>query len=489
MTTYGRLLKNLINFSESKLSSISECIGYDVSYISRWCNKDKLPSVKSIRIINRQLADYFSGEILKSDNLDEFIATFATQTTKASLSETIYSMLRNAYRAANDTSVQTLAPATEQMTLISTKDILRFMRSTLPEMLIAYDEPLDIYCTMELCSFIKDNRIYFLNNFQPKHLTKLHMPINMNENQTEMHDYLKTLYFFSNSQPDLLIDFYDYTPMEHMHLIIVKNHMALLFAMNSERLPIAMTMLSGSNACDILMQITPVFRSSNIVIKSRLSDDFYLKDYHSDFYAKSSYVLLIARGFEFFIPDSAWQAITEIARQRHPHMLSIINQIRITWEEIFENCEIDFILLKSALHEYMEKRLIYFGNIPYKMNPEEIHTQINNFLAIIDKNPNIHVHVIDDEYATYLDYQNNTSLYYNNKKLYLKNVGRDEINNGPLFYTVSSNKLHNLVNEYLEELKTMPKCIHFSTDDIKAFWNKYAAMIKRTIDLGYDSNL
>lgn len=489
MTTYGRLLKNLINFSGSKLSSISERIGYDVSYISRWCNKDKLPSVKSVRTINRQLADYFAEEVLSSDNLDEFIATFAVQTTKATLSETIYSLLRNAYRTAGETPVQTQAAITEQLVLTSTKDILRFTRSTLPQMLMSYDEPLDIYSTMELCSFISDNKVYFLNNFRPKHLTKLHMPIDLDEMTSHHTDYIKTLYYFSNSLPDLMIDCYDHSSMKNMHMIIVKNHMALLFAMNSNNLPIAMTMLSGNSACDILMQITSAFRPSNILIKSRLSDEFYLKDYHSDFYAKSSYTLFIAKGFEYFLPDSAWAAITDIAKKEHPRMVPIINQIRITWEEIFEDCEIDFILLKSALQEYIENRLIYFSNIPYKMKPDEIHGQIQNFMAIIEKNPNVHIHVIDDEFATHYGFANTTSFYYNSKKLYLKNVGRDQANEGPLFYTVTSKQLHDKVSAYFEDIKTSPKCITFSKDDIYAFWDKYASMITRTIDLGYESNM
>ena len=35
MTAYGNLLKSLIDFSDSKLSFLSEKIGYDVSYISK----------------------------------------------------------------------------------------------------------------------------------------------------------------------------------------------------------------------------------------------------------------------------------------------------------------------------------------------------------------------------------------------------------------------------------------------------------------------
>ena len=44
MNAYGTVLKQLIQLTGSKLSTISDVIGYDVSYISKWCNKSMLPA-------------------------------------------------------------------------------------------------------------------------------------------------------------------------------------------------------------------------------------------------------------------------------------------------------------------------------------------------------------------------------------------------------------------------------------------------------------
>lgn len=46
MNAYGTVLKQLIQLTGSKLSTISDVIGYDVSYISKWCNKSMLPAAK-----------------------------------------------------------------------------------------------------------------------------------------------------------------------------------------------------------------------------------------------------------------------------------------------------------------------------------------------------------------------------------------------------------------------------------------------------------
>ena len=64
MNAYGTVLKQLIQLTGSKLSTISDVIGYDVSYISKWCNKSMLPAAKMVPEINRSMASLFAQEIL-----------------------------------------------------------------------------------------------------------------------------------------------------------------------------------------------------------------------------------------------------------------------------------------------------------------------------------------------------------------------------------------------------------------------------------------
>ena len=46
MTDYGIMLRRFIDFTGSKLYAVADEIGYDVSYVSKWCNKDLLPAPK-----------------------------------------------------------------------------------------------------------------------------------------------------------------------------------------------------------------------------------------------------------------------------------------------------------------------------------------------------------------------------------------------------------------------------------------------------------
>ena len=77
MSNYGELLKRLIKFTDMKMSAAADIAGYDISYISKWCNKDKLPAARVAGSVNRALAKAFSDEIISQGELDNFCLEFS----------------------------------------------------------------------------------------------------------------------------------------------------------------------------------------------------------------------------------------------------------------------------------------------------------------------------------------------------------------------------------------------------------------------------
>lgn len=104
---YGELLKKLIIFTNTKIMVIANETGYDISYISKWCNKGILPTTRTISVINKKLSKVFANEIMTQDRLDDFFISFSdvienTETneddTFAFLATSIESALSSCYR-------------------------------------------------------------------------------------------------------------------------------------------------------------------------------------------------------------------------------------------------------------------------------------------------------------------------------------------------------------------------------------------------------
>ena len=94
MNAYGTILKQLIQLTGSKLSTISDVIGYDVSYISKWCNKSMLPAAKMAPEINRSMASLFAQEILSQENIKDFEKAFSMEVSSDDLENAVYHLLK-----------------------------------------------------------------------------------------------------------------------------------------------------------------------------------------------------------------------------------------------------------------------------------------------------------------------------------------------------------------------------------------------------------
>ncbi|GFI60971.1 hypothetical protein IMSAG049_00121 [Clostridiales bacterium] len=76
MNNYGYILRKLIKFTNLKLSTVAAAAGYDVSYISKWCNQSTLPAARVAPAINKKLSKIFAEEIVGQGEFDNFCVEF-----------------------------------------------------------------------------------------------------------------------------------------------------------------------------------------------------------------------------------------------------------------------------------------------------------------------------------------------------------------------------------------------------------------------------
>lgn len=488
MSAYGTLLKNLINFSGSKLSTVAEGVGYDVSYISKWCNKAKLPAAKMAPNINRTLASHFANEILKHEDLASFSKTFSVDVTADTLNSTIYNLLKDNYkessRAASNDPQSTTTYQTRVLSLAN--DVHEFFNHELMDTILSYNEPLEILCTLDVCRFIINNVEDASSHAIPAHDINVKIGLNTEKFFSDSKTYLTQLYFFINAHSHISFDFYDDTLMNSLNTIIIKDHMAILCALDQySRIQTATVITDPEKVNQIYIRTLPAYRTTNLLLHATESEEFYQHGYRTDFYTRDNYQILLARGFEYLLPVECWDSIIRTARERDgdEFMAQLVGQLQITWEEIFEKNTLDFYVLKSSLLKYMEDGEIIFADIVYNMTPEERKLHIQKVLDVTKKNPKIHFYVIDEEFLPNVQHLLNVSVFNNRQKLFLKFPGRYHNEVGPRFYSVLSNHFIKGTSEYLDELKTASFCFGYDAEALQKFADKYGSLVYRMIDL------
>ena len=488
MSTYGTLLKNLINFSGSKLSTVAEEVGYDVSYISKWCNKAKLPAAKMAPNINRTLANHFSREILKHEDLSTFSKVFSVDATDETLNSTIYGLLKESYKTSSHEAATELRSETVYQTRVLSlaNDVYSFFNHELHEMIQSYNEPIEVLCTLDLFRFISKNIEDSASHIDPEHEINVKIGLDMKKFQANSKECLKQLYFFINAHSHLSFDFYDDSLMNSLNTIIVKDHLAILCALDQySRIQTATIITDPEKVNQIYIRTLPAFKPTNLLLHATDSEEFYQHGYRTDFYTRDNYQILLTRGFEFLLPSQCWDNIVNTARERDSDefMAQLVGQLQITWEEIFERSTLDFYLLKSSLLKYMEDGEIIFADIIYNMTPEERKQHIQSVLNITQMNPNIHFYVIDEELLPNVQHLFNISVFNNLKKMFLKLPGRYDDYIGPRFYSVLSEQLIKETTELMDEIKTASYCNGYDAESLERFYDRYGSMVNRMIDL------
>ena len=109
MENYGATLKKLIRFTNVKLSTIADAVGYDVSYISKWYTQSKLPAARVAGSINKNLSQIFASEILTQGELDNFCNEFNVIVSEEQLSNYLHTLLKDSFKntlSMNDKDVK-----------------------------------------------------------------------------------------------------------------------------------------------------------------------------------------------------------------------------------------------------------------------------------------------------------------------------------------------------------------------------------------------
>ncbi|MBX9231538.1 hypothetical protein [Coprococcus catus] len=488
MNAYGTVLKQLIQLTGSKLSTISDVIGYDVSYISKWCNKSMLPAAKMAPEINRSMASLFAQEILSQENIKDFEKAFSMEVCPDGLENAVYHLLKENYsNSCNEASTELKQQTTYKPRILTlANDIYNFFNHELPQMLLDYDESLDVLCTLDVCRFALDSPSNAYSHLTPKHPVNVKIGVDTTLLYDDNNQGLEALYYFINAHKAINFDFYDNTLMRTLNTIVVKDHVAILCALDQyNRVNVASVIFDPEKVNQIYVRTLPSFRTPNLLAHATEQLEFYQHGYRTDFYTKDNFQFLLTLGFEYLLPQECWDKIIQTARERDKDefMALIVAQLQITWEEIFEKNTLDFYVLKSSLMKYIDDGEIIFADVVYHMTPEERKLHIENVLALAKGNPNIHFYVIDDEQLVNTQHLIHFAIFNNRKKLFLKNPERYHTDVGPYFYSVLSDTLVQKISAYLDSIRTADYCIHYDAESLQAFYDKYGSLVYRMIDL------
>lgn len=478
MTTYGELLRHLIDFTGSKLYAVADEVGYDVSYVSKWCNKDLLPAPKAANEVNKALVHYFSANIRENGRETDFFEAFPSAAEGVTLEKHLCTLLSKAYEASARPKASA-TPACKAELLTQRHQILACLRSRALQRLAEGGE---VYCTIDLLTLLESRDFAMLDQLTGEGEFHFHAALSMERFLRDPHKNLYLLYDFLNRYSTMFVTLYDGTGLEREGILAARGGGALMTALSAGgELDALLSLEPGTDATNLCQTAMTRLKECPVLLAPARPQDMNRDGYRTDFYSRDQFQFFSTLGFEFFLPEAICEKLIQSAQLDDP-AAKIIRRLFITWDEVFQKGNINFYLLKSSVLRYLESGELLFADIQYQMSPDERLEHINRIKDRVLHNPGIRFTVLDDD-ALPAGFIPNLSVYRNPKKLFLKNPAAYQNGKGTLFYTVQSEALIQATGQYLDSLQEKAICAVYDQKDIPEMEKRYGGMLYRMLTL------
>lgn len=493
MSDYAQLLKQILNFLDIKFIILANTLGYDISYISKWCNGTKFPSPKSIPTIHRQMSLLFAKELISKKRqvlfFNEFHLDFSEEKDNIHevkfLENTIFSLLNKTYYLEKPTLE--LEEKKEIDFVFGKKESIYFLEEKLKKIFQKTStSKFEFFFTVDLIEIDITPILSLLSNLKKKEFCiYIHLGVNLTKLENSGNVKLKKIFYLMNQFANLNIELYDNHNFKFSNILLLKNEIAFQYSLNKANEFQAFTSIEKKEILkDIFSVVSDSFKEKDKIWQLANTRKLQKEGYRTIFYSGDFFNFFLVQGFEFLLPSFVIDNIAEYTKKEsysEEDLISIL-KIKIAWEEIFENSSINFFILRSSLFEYLENGKLTYMNIPYQMSVSERKAHYEYALKLLNKNPNIHLYILED------DLFNNSSLcnigiFGNSKKMFFKNYYNLNKKTEPYFIIVNNYKMLSQINLLLENIKKSNYCKEYSPQELKILWDKYSKMFFRLTEI------
>lgn len=473
MWQYRQAFKTLVDLTNTKLSTIAFTLGYDISYISKWNSGRKLPSSKNIYTINRKLSSLFAKVIVEEDKIDDFFLAFnlnnkeiLTKESKKALEVLIYKLLNEAYMNSNQDLPMDKVSNTNLIFKNSSidKELKEILEKTLGK-----KKKVDIWATFDINSHFAQILLQVGKNLDKDVEFNLHLLCKKED--LEDFDILKNITDNSRINMELYED-----PGLDYNFILVRD--TAYFILREEA---AFSFLTYGEELDTLFEITSfimgLFKGLNKIIVFSQPEELAKSSYRKYFYSDSDFLFLSNYGFEFLLPNQIIDRIIQKIDDEKDFKKAEAENIKLLWEELFADAEINFLTTRTGLLKYFETGEIYYCSIRAKLSIEEIEAHLNNIISVMKKNKNINFYIIKDNRTLQAMGLDKFNFFINENNMFFKKI--DE--GGRLTSTslVTDSKIHHKIHDRLEEIMESAYSQKYEVDDLEKLFHKYAQVFKK----------
>lgn len=451
---FGNMLKQLITDNKTKANIVSEKLGYDPTYLSKWITGKNLPSEKNIDFICEKLSVILSAgknpDKIKSNLIGAYYSDLGFSTLERSMNKNI--------------SVVT-----------SDADVIGLIMDILQQLEYSGVRDITINTTLNLFQEFEYHMEEIIARLHKMNLNSLKLnTCGLFGNNAYNH-----LIFCNNilslTSGNYFIDFNIYKQKEELPEVLVIND---IFAMNIVHLKNVVFLCYYSFDKKYIESVSSSF---NLIIphlekafsyvmpislrKTNVQINHFLQNNITILFSESPAILIPKDILDYLIDSNE----LNIKGKDWDDHVNYLTQISNSFEKYTKHNNIRILIYESMLLQYINSGVIEIGGHKHKFTKEQIKRHILYICDCIEKNKNIEFYTISDtiNFDTYN--RNPPSIFFSPTSVAVGNTNIYTNEQSYNYYFSTEKSIIDIFEKYLDTIIEKSSCVKISEDRLAAY--------------------
>lgn len=461
--SFGEILHKLLDITNEKNFRLAHFLGYDVTYISKWINGNKLPSHKNITEIIDKICNFFIDDLDKN-TLRQICYEFeihqnSNEEVKKELSTFIYDCFENQKISkhkdnliTNNSCIMLNSKDTDGWIFENLKHYCKKSKEKDIHIIITND--INNYSNKKSVLDISENKGFVFNSKN----VYIYQLINLEKMKNNINEYCKIILLYLNSNSKVTYNLY-VDNNEHFNLILVKN---CLSSMSIKDQNCNLNMNVVSRDLDTINNLYKYYsnhiRSQTQLYEVKSCQELVEQKYLLNFVMQNDIKLIFRNMHSIGISENILLKIKEDNNLYSGNIDELFSIMNIC----LKNMKLKIIIYKSALLTYIFDGAMNIYNESVIVSKKDRISHLKKIITLLKSNNQFEIKLIEDdnEFVSISDLD--SSVFISNQSCFaIKDSSKEA-----LYFKFINKDIINYFNKFFNNIWNSQVQISSSTDVI-----------------------
>ena len=448
---FGKSLRSQMEKAGIKESELADALSYDTTYISKWINGSKLPSVRNAERILGQMADFFADHPGKGDTADR------ERRWQSSFKE-----LKKAYDS--DSSYLTFqSHSNNQMSFLdSPKMLIDLTRDAFMQALENSDGSISVMATFDLFRLYSGEFKRLMQELHEAGVKRVELKLAL------FPEDLAEDYHFYAANILNIIGYLDYIEMsivcqkpEQPHILVIDKLLCVQVLWNMQGELAAVFSMEEKIIERFSERCRQILETSEKLLDPAEPESLTRTNVQLDSYSDKRQWLFFNEPPAMLFPEDIMDQFIEEAEDEA--YASYLIKLKNIFMKRTCKSEIDLVLYSSMINKYLSDGNVSVGNVSHQLSEEQTRSHLAYLSEVMKTNPDFAIYLIRDTVVLSEELRNCPSIFIDSYSLYIENSQKGSNDN---FHISMDPRMRSAFQQFFERMLGQPYCTRLTAEDL-----------------------